>query len=153
MLNQWASRWGVPPEALNELYRLWTAATMPSESSGAEGSEAAAQSKIRLEASRRGVPLWRNNTGACVDETGRMVRYGLLNDSRGLNDQIKSSDLVGINPDTGRFVAVECKAPGWTGPRNKREQAQKAFLNLINSYGGQAGFAAGPEDVERVLEI
>ena len=58
-------------------------------------SEAAVQAAIRIRASELGVRLFRNNVGACVDETGRVIRYGLANDSAQLQKRLKSSDLVG----------------------------------------------------------
>ena len=53
---------------------------------------------IRLEAAQAGHLLWRNNVGACVDTRGRYIRYGLANESKAVNANIKSSDLVGITP-------------------------------------------------------
>ncbi|MFM1749020.1 MAG: hypothetical protein RLZZ188_2686 [Verrucomicrobiota bacterium] len=44
--------------------------------------------------------LWRNNTGALRDETGRMVRYGLA---------VGSPDLVGILAPRGRLFCLEVK--------------------------------------------
>lgn len=116
--------------------------------------EAHAQSLIRLEAPACGVTLWRNNVGALTDASGRVVRFGLANDSAQLNAVLKSSDLIGwrsvvITPDmVGRtiaqVVARECKAPGWTYRGTPRETAQKAWLDLIAAAGGDACFATGP---------
>ena len=43
------------------------------------------QNLIKLEASRLGIRLWRNNVGALFDSNGRCLRYGLANDSASLN--------------------------------------------------------------------
>lgn len=110
-------------------------------------SEAAVQAEVRLECARRGVLLWRNNSGVLPDETGRPVRYGLGNDSKQANAVCKSADLIGIGPD-GRFWALECKAPGWRlTPGDKRGQAQLTFLNLVKSRGGVAAFVTCVEDI------
>jgi hypothetical protein len=105
--------------------------------------------RIRLQASKDGYTLWRNNSGAaCID--GRWVRWGLANDSKKLNENIKSSDLIGIRPrlitldmvgDTiGQFVAYEIKASNWFYRDTKRERAQKKFIELVNTLGGEAKF-------------
>jgi hypothetical protein len=110
---------------------------------------------VRLEAPRFGVLLTRNNVGALQDDTGRVVRYGLFNESKAQNDVLKAPDLVGIRRVTitpamvgsviGQFTAREVKHVGWTwGEDVKRETAQLACLNLITSYGGDARFVSGP---------
>lgn len=108
------------------------------------------QAKIRLEASKKGVKLWRNNVGALSDVNGRYVRYGLANESAQLNAVFKSSDLIGIRPVTitadmvgktiGQFVAREVKTENWEFKGTPREKAQKAFMDLINALGGDAAF-------------
>jgi hypothetical protein len=117
-------------------------------------SEAYSQSQVRLEAPRAGVTLWRNNVGVLTDLTGRPVRFGLANDSRQLNEALKSSDLIGWRPvlitpgHVGRtiaqFVSRECKAPGWKYTGTDRERAQKAWLDLVAAAGGDSAFATGP---------
>lgn len=117
-------------------------------------SEALVQSKVRLEAARTpGVTLFRNNVGAYRDDSGRVVRYGLANDSAQLNQALKSADLIGwrsvvITPDmVGRIVAIflsrECKAEGWTPGASERERAQQAWADMINQAGGDARFCTG----------
>ena len=105
-------------------------------------SEAGATNHIRIEAAEAGVLLWRNNVGALQDDRGNWVRYGLANDSKAINERIKSSDLVGIRPN-GQFIAREVKAPGWRYTGTDREQAQLRFINLVNEKGGDACFATG----------
>lgn len=125
-------------------------------------SEAPTQQQIRLAASRRSAYLWRNNSGVLRDANDNYVRFGLANDSKRVNDELKSSDLIGftpvlITPDmVGRtvavFTAVEVKHPGWIGVRTARERAQNAFIALVNSFGGRAGFATTVEEAERIME-
>lgn len=113
--------------------------------------EATIQDAIRAEAARRGVYLWRNNTGVLSDLTGRPVRFGLGNDSERLNRELKSSDLIGLTA-RGRFVAIECKSPGWVTPRGDRELAQERFINLVKGNGGIAGFCTSVEDFIQLMK-
>lgn len=116
-------------------------------------SEAAIQQLIRIEASQKGLRIWRNNVGACTDQNGNFIRYGLANDSATMNKAFKSSDLIGIRPvlitpdmvgkTIGQFVAREIKKENWTYKGTQREQAQLAFINLIKEMGGDACFANG----------
>ena len=152
-LTQWAARHGVSQAALTELRVMIGVDTDPAKCTAKVGSEAAVQTAIRLEASRLGVRLWRNNVGACKDESGRTIRYGLCNDSAQLNKRIKSSDLIGIRPvvitqdmvghTIGQFVAREVKRPGWKYAGTEREKAQLAFIELLLSLGADAAFASG----------
>lgn len=109
------------------------------------------QAAIRAEAGRLGIYLFRNNSGVLNDADGRPVRFGLGNDSQRLNKAMKSSDLIGFTA-TGRFVAVECKAPGWKGVRGEREIAQEKFINLVRQNGGIAGFVTCVADFHRLLQ-
>ena len=114
-------------------------------------SESAVQVRVRLEASQKGCRLWRNNVGVLRDERGVPVRYGLANETKAMNQKIKSSDLIGIRPlvitqemvgmTVGQFVAREIKAEGWKYTGTDREKAQLRFLELVLSLGGDAAFA------------
>lgn len=125
-------------------------------------TETPAQQQVRLAMARMGAQMWRNNTGAFQDETGRWIRYGLCNDSKQVNERIKSSDLIGGVPITIQphhvgqtfaiLTAIECKRPGWhLTPGDKRGQAQKRFIDLVVGIGGFAGFATGPDDLAGIL--
>ena len=127
-------------------------------------NEAVVQQQVRLAMARLGAQVWRNNSGACTDDTGRLVRYGLGNDSAALNAAIKSADLVGITPMTvqahhvgrtvGVFTAIEVKRPGWhLTPGDKRGQAQKRFLDIVVGVGGMAGFVTDPADLANILVL
>lgn len=123
-------------------------------------SEMAVQQQLRVAAARYGTPLLRNNSGACRDDTGRLIRYGLGNDSAKINKNFKSSDLIGIWPviitpemvgrKLGVFFAVEVKAPGWKfRDSDDRAVAQKNFGEWVQSHGGVFTFATQEADVWR----
>lgn len=116
-------------------------------------SEAAVQAEIRVRASELGLHLWRNNNGACTDDTGRVIRYGLGNDSPQISRRLKSSDLIGWT-STGRFVSVEAKREGWVyrPGTDARADAQKAWIDMVRAGGGLAGFAASVEEFEQILK-
>ena len=147
MIGRWAKRWSVPREAILDLQQMLGALTECK--SLCVSNETATQAGIRLEASKKGARLWRNNVGAVTDERGRHIRYGLANDSKRMNREIKSSDLIGIKPVEiggrviGQFVAREVKRPGWVYSGTDRERAQLRFLELIAAMGGDACFATG----------
>jgi len=132
----WAQRWNVPPAALAELY----ASVLPaSYNHGATTSEARVQAAVRVRAAELGWRLWRNNSGVLSGEDGRPVRFGLGNDSKQINNIFKSADLIGVKP-SGQFVALECKAAGWTYHGTERERAQAAFLSVVVMHGGDGRF-------------
>lgn len=116
-------------------------------------SEAAISNLVRLEATRKGARLWRNNVGAAYMRDGSFLRYGLANDSSSLNSQLKSADLIGIRPVLitpqhvgqviGQFISREIKASGWRYAATPRERAQLAWAELILSLGGDAAFSIG----------
>jgi len=121
-------------------------------------SEAKVQTQLRLAAAKRGASLWRNNSGACLDQTGRMIRYGLGNDSKKLNTVWKSSDLIGITPITvtpdmvgtvlGVFTAVEVKGSNWEYSGTDREVGQLNFLTDVQKQGGISMFASSVAQYE-----
>lgn len=154
-LHNWAQRHGITPEAFADLQNTLGMGAPPVGIREARivKSEAWVQSAVRLEASRKGLRLFRNNVGALKDDTGRVVRFGLGNDSPTVNAAIKSADLIGIRPllidehhvgtVVGQFVSRELKAPDWRYTGTGREVAQAAWACLINSLGGDASFATG----------
>lgn len=159
MFDEWAKRHNISQAALSELRAMYAQAGV----SGVDprdpvSSEARVQSEMRLAAAGRNVILFRNNVGALQDKTGRPVRYGLLNDSKALNERIKSADLIGIRrvlitpamvgSVIGQFCSREVKWRGWQpGEDKRREGAQMEWVNLVNSHGGDAKITADPNDL------
>jgi hypothetical protein len=153
-LAGWAARHGVSAGALFDLAVLLGADVH----APGEGSEARAQSEIRLACPRLGLRLWRNNKGALPDSRGVPVRFGLANDSKALGERLRSSDLVGwrrlyiqpkhVGTTVAQFVAVECKAPGWRYSGDEHEQGQQRWLALVAADGGLALFATGAAELD-----
>lgn len=152
ILDTWASKWNITPEALADLRKEFGLAP-PAKPIGTSHNEADIQNLVRLEASAAGCRLWRNNVGAVMSEDGRFVRFGLLNESKRMNDAIKSADLIGIRPvfitrdhvgyTVGQFMAREVKRPSWTYRDTAREAAQLRFIKMVTALGGDACFATG----------
>ena len=126
-------------------------------------NEAAVQTAIRIRAGELGIPLCRNNSGACVDSTGRMIRYGLANDSAQMSKRIKSGDLIGMLPHkfgeefdgpSALFISVECKRSDWHADParfNEREQAQQNWIDFVREHGGVAGFCRSVAEFEQLI--
>jgi hypothetical protein len=154
-LHQWATRHGISAVALGELSGMLGAAALGG--GGGEGSENRVKSLVRLAAPARGFRLFRNNVGVLTNERGVPVRYGLANDSRALNKQLKSSDLIGwrrlpIVPEmvgscVAQFASFECKAAGWTYRGDEHEEAQQRWLALVAADGGYGRFVTRAEDM------
>lgn len=161
LLQDWAVAWGIPPEALDDLAARSVNACAPNDPAALKShAESYVQSMVRLAAPAAGLVLWRNNVGALADKSGRVVRYGLANDSKQLNETIKSGDLIGWQSVTitadmvgqrfARFVSIECKEVGWEYGRagadteqGQREKAQYRWLQMVEAGGGLACFSTG----------
>lgn len=156
-LSDWATKWGVSLPAVAELREIMGIKDQPVILNAPVRSEAAVQQGARLKASKDGRRLWRNNNGATTDETGRLVRYGLANDSAAVSKKIKSSDLIGITPrvitpaDVGKtfglFTSYEAKRPDWIYRGTDREAAQLRWIQLVVSLGGIGKFITSEEDL------
>lgn len=153
-LTQWAIKHHVSAQALHELQALFGLHgdhVMPAKAKGDD--ESAVQSVVRLEAARKGSYLFRNNVGALLDERGVPVRYGLANDSKQLNEHIKSGDLIGwqsvlieqhhVGTLIAQFISRECKRVGWRYSGTPRERAQLNWAELVVAHGGNAMFVTG----------
>ena len=112
-------------------------------------SEHEIQQRIRLACGHGPVRLWRNNSGALVDQQGRLVRFGLCKGSSdliGLRTLEITPDLVGQR--LAQFVALEIKtARGVVSPE------QWAFLDLIQQLGGVAAVCRSVEAAEQALAL
>lgn len=121
-------------------------------------SESKVTSHVRLAAAQLNTPLWRNNCGGFYDNTGRFIRYGL-----GSEAELASSDFIGIRPVLitpdmigqvlGVFTAVEMKAENFKFNKNdKHLLKQKHFIDIVQQYGGFAGFASSVDDFYRIIK-
>ncbi len=150
VIDEWAFKWGIPRNAVADLYAMLGATGETPTHDDRGVSETAIQQAVRLEASQKGARLWRNNSGGFYDETGRFIRYGLANDSEKINKELKSSDLIGITPVVvtqemvgcriGQFTSYEIKKGDWKYTGTDRELAQLRWLQLVLSLGGRAAF-------------
>jgi hypothetical protein len=154
LVHQWATDWGIPQHAAVDLLVRLGVGYEPTKFVELEGwSESAVQSRVRLEAAKNDILPWRNNVGALQDDTGRVVRYGLCNDTKELNTRVKSSDLIGIKktwitPEMvgtyiGQFWAREVKEYGWVYTGADREPAQLKFGQIVTAWGGDFKFTTG----------
>lgn len=125
-------------------------------------SEAAITSLSQLECASIGLLTMRNNVGACLDAQGRMIRYGLMNESEKVNKEFKSSDVIGITPVMigpqhlgrvlGIFTALEMKASDWKyRPSDEHAKAQQRFISLVQAYGAIAGFVNDPAQIRKII--
>lgn len=151
---QWAARHGVSMTAVHELQAIFGmhgGHVMPSQATGV--SEGAVASVVRLEGSRKGVRLFRNNVGVLPDLRGVPVRYGLANESKHMNEKIKSADYIGwrkvlieqrhVGTMLAQFVSRETKKVGWRYTGTPHEVAQLAWAQLVTVDGGDAAFCTG----------
>ena len=88
------------------------------------------QNLIRLELSKLGAVLFRNNVGLFRTEDGRKIRTGLC---------VGSSDLIGYYRE--KFLAIEVKSK--TG---RVSFDQQNFINQVNASGGIAFVARSVEE-------
>lgn len=124
--------------------------------------ESTVSQEIQIQARHYDCTLMRNNAGACIDNTGRLVRYGLGNLSKKQTEVFASSDLIGITKITvtpemvgrtlGIFTAVEVKKEAWKPEKklDKRETAQFNFINWVKAQGGIAFFA---NNIDKLNEL
>jgi hypothetical protein len=82
-----------------------------------------------------GIPAWRNNSGATMIGK-RFIRFGMKG----------SSDILGVLPPTGRFLAVECKQP-----KGRTTESQDEFLDAINEAGGLGVVVRSVDELESMI--
>lgn len=112
-------------------------------------SEHEIQQRIRLACGRGTVRLWRNNTGALVDQQGRFVRFGLCKGSSdliGLRSLEVTPEMVGQR--LAQFVALEVKTGSGTVSTD-----QRAFLQLVQQLGGLGAVCRSIEEARTVLDL
>jgi len=112
-------------------------------------SEHEIQQRIRLACGRRAVRLWRNNTGALVDQQGRFVRFGLCKGSSdliGLRSLEITPEMVGQR--VAQFVALEVKTASGVV-----SSEQRAFVQLVQQLGGVAAVCRSIEQAQAVLDL
>ena len=162
-LYNWATRHDITPGALAELQALLAGAPdaphVPT-----DASESAIQANIRVETSKLGWRLWRNNVGAGKLDSGSFVRFGLANDTKQMNDEVKSGDLIGIRPVLitpahvgqviGQFASVECKRGDWRPSRtDKREIAQRRWVKIVTALGGYAMITNTADGIDQPVSV
>lgn len=125
-------------------------------------SETVVQQRARLLHAQFG-PNWRNNNGACMDDRGRLVRYGLGHEYKMKDDDPRSSDIIGITTElayierfgwrnVGILTALEMKPTGWHQvPSDLRAIGQAKWHDIVRAAGGYAGFVTEPDDVLRII--
>jgi hypothetical protein len=110
-------------------------------------AESKTTANIRLEASRRGAKLFRNQVGAYKNPEGQYVSTGLCPGS---------SDVIGwvpvvVTPDmVGKKIAVFCAIEVKDPKKSTRKKNQKDFIAALLKDGGRAGFA---HDVQQGLSV
>lgn len=127
--------------------------------------EAKSSLSVRERASDWGLRLFRNNSGALMNEVGIPVRFGLGNESKKVNQELKSGDLIGWTPliitqemvgkQVAVFTNIEAKAKGFKERekynKNTREYGQDKWNKMTNKAGGLAGFASCAADIDRLI--
>jgi len=86
-----------------------------------------------------GVHVFRNNTGALADETGRVVYYGLGKGSPDLVGWVTGSMVAsGMSHwcNVARFLGVEVKMPGKMRAHPEVLENQDRWRDMIEAAGG-----------------
>lgn len=91
---------------------------------------------LRTFGSLPGLRLWRANTGAARDRTGRVIRFGVVG----------QADISGVLAPHGRRVEIECKTA--TG---RQTEQQARFQAMIEQHGGIYILARSVDDVRLAL--
>ena len=113
----------------------------------AQSNEALVQNQIRLALGKDSVRLFRNNTGALMDQNGRLVTFGLCKGSSdliGFKTVKITNDMVGT--ELAVFTAIEVKDKGHA------TKYQKNFIDVVKKAGGMAGVAKNVEEAKKILE-
>lgn len=84
----------------------------------------------------------RYNSGAMYNAKQQYVRF---------NSAPGHSDTAGTLKPSGRAFYLECKPPGWKGPRDERERDQAAFLDSMRACGAIAEFVRSVDEALAAL--
>lgn len=158
LLDQWAQRHGVPPQALQDLREnVLGQRTEPAQTVRHGMSESSVSQRNELAFNAIGGTFWRNNVGVAEDKRGIPVRYGLANISSKMNKQTKSGDQIGILPVVirpdhigrtfGLFVSCEDKKASWVWKGDDHELAQANWAEIVTGLGGVAMFVNDPQQI------
>lgn len=126
--------------------------------------EGKARQNVRLRAAEWGARLYKNNSGVAYDQGGRPVFFGLGNEGKKGDEDIRTPDDVGftvvtVTPEmVGKkiavFTAIDSKKLGFIVKSNytkrTREYGQKKFFDIVNNFNGIAGFASCAADVDAI---
>jgi len=157
--EQWAKKWNIPRVAIKDYIKTLgvNAIDVETDVDNSDILENDFQNQVRALAAARNVWLTRNNVGAAFTRDGHYIRFGLCNETKKINANYKSSDLIGITKHfvteedlgttLGLFTAYEIKRPGWKFTGTPREKSQLAFLEFVMSKGGIGKFINKFEDV------
>jgi hypothetical protein len=107
-------------------------------------SEKLVQSAILSYLEMRGHFVWRNNSAFIKSEY--VNRYGQKKTRAFRAGVPGSSDILGVEKGTGRFIAIEVKYG-----KNKPTDDQERFLAEVKSRGGIAIVAYSLDEVTAVL--
>ena len=91
-----------------------------------------------------GCLVWRVNVGLIKIENkgnSRWFRSGVAG----------SSDIQGLQKNTGRFIGLEVKLPG-KGKKSNPTSLQQQFLDNVKEAGGIAGCARSVEDAQEIIK-
>lgn len=87
----------------------------------------------------------RINSGA-IQSDKYFVRFHILYSRDHKGRKMRKSDVCGMLTD-GRYYAVEVKRPGWTKPKDQREQEQMNYVEYVRHCGGIGLIATCVDDV------
>ena len=113
-------------------------------------SESVILKQCLIALSENGCIVWRNTTAGAW--TGKLLHREADTVVLGMAKMIHAglvtggSDIIGIQKKTGRFIAIEVKAP-----RGKLTKEQEQFLNAVRNAGGIAGVARSAKEAIELL--
>ena len=95
------------------------------------------QKMIMLALTEAGCVVWRNNVGSYKTSDGSFIKYGV--------GGVGGADLIGIHKPTGKFLAIEVKAP-----KGRASAEQINFSQVVRAANGIAGIA---RTVQEALDL